>query len=158
MLFRQLNLEDGQIMFKLHNDPLTLKYAWVDGLNSMSGNLAWIQQQRELYASGLGLFVLMGKHNHFPVGLAGLRLRSDLNNNVDLVYRILPEYRQMGFAKEAAQSLEEYAFAQLKLSELVAQVHDENAASIHILNFLHFDNIDKDGPWILFSKSPVNRI
>lgn len=158
MLFRQLNLEDGHTMLSLHSDPLTLKYAWVDGLNTLTGNLTWIQEQRKIYASGLGLFVLMGKSNHIPMGLAGLRLRTDLKDKVDLVYRILPNYRQLGLAKEAAHSLSQFAFTQLKLSELLAQVHAENAASIQILNHLKFDYIEREGPWNLYSKSNFNRI
>src|SRR5687768_4585631 len=48
---------------------------------------------------------------------------------LEIAYRIDPEYWSQGIATEAARAVRDYGFDQLKLTRLISLIHPENAAS-----------------------------
>src|SRR5262249_31168948 len=141
-ILRPLQESDLQALMRLHTDPVTRQYAWVDNLQTTDENLDWIHDQQFLYNSGFGIFAIEKQSDKQLLGLLGLRVRNDLDKAVDLVYRILPEYRLMGYATEASKAILQHGFDGLHLNEVIAQVHQNNHASRRIMYRLGFDPDD----------------
>lgn len=134
-------------IIRLHKDPITQQYSWLDGLHEPAANTHWMAA--EINKGILGIKALVLKEDGRFVGLAGLRLREDLGNTIDLVYRILPEYRNQGYATAAAQILIHLAKSELQLEALYGQVHFDNAASLRVLAKTGFQYQSVDGVWQL---------
>jgi RimJ/RimL family protein N-acetyltransferase len=129
----------------LHKDPVTQQFSWLDGLYEPAANAHWMAA--EINKGVLGIKALVLKEDGRFVGLAGLRLREDLGNTTDLVYRILPEHRNQGCATAAAQLLINLAKTELKLKVIYGQVHSDNAASLRVLAKTGFQYQSIDGVW-----------
>jgi ribosomal-protein-alanine N-acetyltransferase len=149
---RPLQEKDIESLLHLHADVTTRRYAWVDNLQSREANLEWIKDQQHLYREGMGLFAIEATTGNTFLGVCGLRKRNDLLGAVDMSYRIIPAYRYMGFATEAAKAMLEYGFGTLSLHQLVAQVHRDNFASRRIMYRLGFESGDNHKNWMLYKK------
>src|SRR5437773_1204468 len=66
---------------------------------------------------GFGRWAVVLKTNGKAIGMAGLKYLAEWNE-VDLGYRLLPEYWGMGLATEASRACVEYGFHTLKLSRI----------------------------------------
>lgn len=64
---------------RLHQDPITQQYAWIDGLETEEANARWMSS--EIDKGILGFKALILKENDKFVGLAGLRMRTDLGED-----------------------------------------------------------------------------
>lgn len=132
---------------RLHQDPITQQYAWIDGLETEEANARWMVS--ELSKGILGFKALILKENNKFVGLAGLRMRTDLGGKIDIAYRILPEQRNQGYATQAAGLLIHIAKNELKLESIYGQVHVENTVSLSILKKVGFIYESTEGVWQL---------
>lgn len=70
------------------------------------------------------------------VGTCGLLFRED--GGVEVGYRIAPEHRRQGYAREALNRLTRLAFRDYGLSALEAEVAEDNLASLSLLGKLGF--------------------
>ncbi len=157
-IMRPLTEADLRNLINLHTDPTTKQYAWVDNLQTPDENLDWIKHQQYLYQKGFGLYAIeSGSENQF-IGICGLRVRNDLNRAVDIAYRILPQFRLMGYATEAAKAFLHYGFENLHLHEIIAQVHRNNHASRRIMYRLGFEPENTRKNWILYRRNSESQI
>lgn len=152
LTLRELVIHDLDAVTLLHKDNETKRFAWVDGLDNKKQNVFWIKEQQLLYNNGFGIHSVELLESGEFVGLAGMRIRKDLNGLVDLVYRIMPKYRKQGYATECAQYIVEMALNHMKLDALFAQIHEQNIASIKIIRGLGFEKESQDGVWNLYQK------
>src|SRR4029077_11211964 len=53
----------------------------------------------------------------------------DRTNEIEIGYRLHPNYWNKGLATEAAQTVRDHAFRDLNLSRVISLIHPENAAS-----------------------------
>ena len=134
-------------VIRLHQDPITQQFAWIDGLDCEEANAQWMSS--ELDKGILGFKALILNDNVTFVGLAGLRLRADLGGKIDLAYRILPEQRNLGYATQAAGLLINIARNELELESIYGQVHFENTVSLRILKKAGFTHESSEGVWQL---------
>jgi RimJ/RimL family protein N-acetyltransferase len=134
-------------IIRLHNDPITQRFSWLEDLHDAAANAQWVAS--EMKKGVLGIKALVLEEEARFVGLAGLRMREDLGSTIDLVYRILPEYRNQGCATAAAQLLINLAKNELKLKVIYGQVHSDNAASLRVLAKTGFQHQSIDGVWQL---------
>lgn len=151
-MLREVSEADLSQILALHNDKDTQKYAWVNGLQTLEENRKWLENMQEQYKNLLGFLAIEHKQSGAFMGLAGIRSRPDLSSQYDVAYRLLPEYRNLGYATEATAELLVYAFGKLKITHIQAQVHYENMASLRVLEKLHFKAESADLPWLLFEK------
>lgn len=72
------------------------------------------------------------------IGRAGLLSRSDVfpAGELEIAYVIEKEYRNNGYAKEAAKALLEYAINNPVINQVFAGINENNAASIKIAEFI----------------------
>lgn len=100
----------------------------------VSPEMAWdalyeATTQRYIMGTG-GLMALRMPETQHLIGVCGLSLQ-DVNgcNETEIGYSILPKYRRLGFAYEAAYSCMQYAFRNDIAPSLVCIVHIRNRAS-----------------------------
>jgi len=72
------------------------------------------------------------------IGRVYLHSKPELNGEIEIGYGISGEYRNNGYATEAAKSVLQFAFDNIGLDALVAIVKPENIASRRVIEKLGF--------------------
>jgi ribosomal-protein-alanine N-acetyltransferase len=78
------------------------------------------------------------------IGDLGFKGRPDFSGTIELGYGLLPQFRGMGYATEAAHALLDWAFRQPKVARVVAECEVENIASSGVLRKLGMQNLGRD--------------
>lgn len=131
---RELTANDAEFILKLLNDPLWHRYIGDRGIRTVEGARDYIVNgPRESYQRhGFGLFLTVLKENKIPIGICGLIKRDSLQD-VDIGFAFLPEFREQGYAYEAAAATLEYGLKTLGLERIVAITSLDNERSGHLL-------------------------
>ena len=59
----------------------------------------------------------------------GLHQQVDATDEIEIAYRLDPDYRSRGLATEAATAVRDHAFHNLKLSRAISLIHPDNLPS-----------------------------
>ncbi len=82
---------------------------------------------------GLGIWVVILAGGRIVIGDAGFTRRPDTDGAVELGYSVLPEFRNSGYATEAASALVAWTLARPDVARVVAECESDNGASIRVL-------------------------
>src|SRR5207244_1125915 len=105
------------------------------------GGVSTLEEARELLRTrpladyqkhGFGRWACVLKSSGEVVGFAGLKYLHDLEE-VDLGYRLLPNYWGFGLATKAARAALDHGFTRLGLHRIIGLVLPENVASVRVL-------------------------
>ncbi|NSW90134.1 MAG: GNAT family N-acetyltransferase [Firmicutes bacterium] len=136
--------------------PFTQKDAGVAAINSQQPNVAywmpdmiledeataakWIDWINEkCLASELFMFfAIERKEDDICIGLVGYAPKTEINNEIEILYAITDPYQGYGYATEAAKALIWYAFEEKGLNMLSAVIKPENTASRKVIEKLGF--------------------
>ena len=130
--FRLLNREDFNTWMELFKEPTVSRFL---GLANLSGPQEqcekWFTICENRYKNDLGgMNVLIDKTTNVLVGQCGLLIQDvDDIKELEIGYSILPQYRHMGYATEAAQKCRDYAFSQSYTDSLISIIHIDNIKS-----------------------------
>ncbi len=138
LILRAMTPGDAEAFFRLNSHPEVMRYTGEPPMPS-------VQEAREAIANypdwddpGYGRWACVLKSEGEDaelIGFCGLkRLRE--TGEVDIGYRLLPEYWGRGLATEAARATLAFGFGTLGLSEIVAMVLPGNEPSIRVLTKL----------------------
>ncbi|WP_162558471.1 GNAT family N-acetyltransferase [Saliniradius amylolyticus] len=84
---------------------------------------------------GFGRHAVIEQHSGELIGFCGLKYLPDLDE-VDIGYRLHPDYWGLGYATEAGQATMKFGREKLGLSRIIGIAMDENTASIEVLKKL----------------------
>ena len=138
---REFDEGDAAPYYVLGSDPAIIRYTGDPGRGLTS-----LEHAREVLRShpisdyqkyGYGRWACVHRASGEVIGFAGLKYLDDLKE-VDLGYRLRPDYWGLGLATEAGRAVVDYGFAQLKLKQIIALVPPENLASARVLDKLGF--------------------
>jgi ribosomal-protein-alanine N-acetyltransferase len=82
---------------------------------------------------GYGPWVVIDDGEKIVVGSAGFIGKPDADRTIELGFGTHPEYRNRGYAAEAARALVDWAMAQRGVERVVAKCDPDNYASVRVL-------------------------
>ncbi|HEX7065850.1 MAG TPA: GNAT family N-acetyltransferase [Bacillales bacterium] len=103
--------------------------------------------ERDPSLLGWGVWILMDNARKTVVGDAGFKGKPDVFGTVEIGYRIHHDFRNSGYASEAALALINWAFAEDKdVQKIKAECDEENIPSIQVLQKLGMTRLPGKGP------------
>jgi RimJ/RimL family protein N-acetyltransferase len=142
-ILREITLDDVEPFFEMDSDPEVHKYLGTRPSENREQVIETINYVRQQYINnGIGRWAIVKKSTNRFIGWTGLKLVKDLINNqtnyYDLGYRLIRKYWGQGIATETARASLQYGFDEMKLTEIIATVNCENAASNMVVDKLGF--------------------
>ncbi len=138
LLLRAMTPDDAEAFFRFNSHPEVMRYTGEPPMASIDAAREAIEHYPDWDDPGYGRWgcVLRSEGSTAaPIGFCGLKYLPE-TGEVDIGYRLLPEYWGQGLATEAARATLDYGFSTLRLSEIVAMVLPANASSIRVLEKL----------------------
>ena len=138
LIIREIVLTDIDAMFELHSDPEVHRYLGNNTITSHEKMVEAIDFLRQQYIDfGVGRWAMINKKTNEFIGWTGLEyVTKEINkhkNFYDLGYRLLKRFWGQGFATESAFASVDYAFDNLKATEVYGMADIENEGSNKIL-------------------------
>ena len=139
LIIRELTVKDIVAMYKLYEDKEYVKF--LSPLLSLEEEIgkqaSYIRHVYNFYRYGLwGVFL---KSTDKLIGRCGLQsIEIEASSEVELAYLIDPAYSQMGYGYEATLKILEIAREKFDLTSVIARIHKDNHASIHLAEKLGF--------------------
>ncbi|HEX6923122.1 MAG TPA: GNAT family N-acetyltransferase, partial [Bacillales bacterium] len=95
---------------------------------------------------GWGIWVLMDRNQNIVVGDAGFKGKPDPSGIVEIGYSVHADFRNRGYASEAALALSDWAFTEHRnVRKILAECDEENISSIRVLKKLGMNRQASDG-------------
>ena len=133
LYLREIGPKDKEDLFRLHSIPEVQRYTGEPVLRSMAEvDRAIDFRIRQYKEYGYGRWAALLKADDAFIGWAGLSYLPEFDQ-IDLGYRLLPEYWGQGLATEASKAILRYGFEVLKLRRIVAIAMLENKASMRVM-------------------------
>jgi ribosomal-protein-alanine N-acetyltransferase len=126
---------------KIYNDPEVIKFTLQNRTRSDEEIYKIIESEQSLYSRfnySRGKWLIYEKSSNRLMGYVGLRFVRELER-FEITYAIIGKHGGNGYATEAAKTIVNYAFEELKLAEVIGLVEDENLKSSAILKKLGFN-------------------
>ena len=130
--FRLLKREDFNTWLKLFQDEKVAEFLGFGKIPTPEEQCEeWFRLQEKRYANDLGgMNVLIEKETGNFIGQCGLLVQEvDKKKELEIGYSILPDFRNKGFASEAAQKCRDFAFQNDFSESLISLIHINNLSS-----------------------------
>lgn len=144
---RLMNISDAQGIYEINHNQETQRYTRLPRQQTLEDIQSWLKYYPHYQRHGFGIWAIEHTESKTLTGLCGLRVRKDLGGQIDISYRMHPDFRGKGIASSAVKTCVEWGFETLELKQILAQVHIENAISMHILTKAGFVKTGTDGIW-----------
>jgi ribosomal-protein-alanine N-acetyltransferase len=140
LIIREFNLEDAEAVYEFGSNAEVQKHTGNPLLTSLDEAAALIKNvfQADYHKHGFGRWAVIYKPDNKVIGFAGLKFLEH-NQEIDLGYRFLPNYWNLGIATEASKPIVEYGFKALNLDKIIGVVMQSNPASVRVLEKLGFE-------------------
>ncbi|MCC2616503.1 GNAT family N-acetyltransferase [Aestuariibacter halophilus] len=136
LILRPFTEDDAPALHEVNRLPEVMRFiAPVE--QSVDDTLAYLKQGplADYAKYGYGRHALIDKASGTLIGFCGLKYLPDLDD-VDIGYRMLPEYWGQGLATEASEVLMDYARNTLGLTRVIALALPDNHGSIAVMKKL----------------------
>jgi len=131
-LLREMNELDAENIFQLNQDPNVFRFTGDKPFKDVEVAKQFIQNYSAYKRNGIGRWIITDKVTNQFYGWCGLRF-TDEDHEVDVGYRIHPDFRNKGIATETAKACIDYGFNTLHCKYIIANVHPENKASLRVV-------------------------
>lgn len=132
LLFRRFTLNDTELLIDLNSDAEVTKYVHEPPTTTENAPDVLRNIILPQYGRGLGRWAVFLKYSEDFIGWCGLKYIVE-TNVIDLGYRFKKQYWGQGYATEAALTCINYAFAHLGVDKIIAKAHQDNGASIRVM-------------------------
>ena len=153
--FRQLEQDDFETWLKLFQEKEVAGFLGFGNIPTPEGQCEeWFKIQENRYANNLGgMNVLIDKETNKLVGQCGLLVQEvDGIKELEIGYSILSEFRNKGYASEAAQKCRDFAFESDFTESLISIIHVDNIRSEKVA----LKNGMKKTKKTIYKEMPVN--
>ena len=139
LYLRMMKEADSNRLFEIWSDPVVNKYMNIEELNQEKHATEMIQLINELANENKAIrYTIIEKQTNEIIGTCGFNEIDEKNGIAEIGYELDQMFWGKGYAPEAIKCLVQYAFAKLKLTEIIAKVNHENNNSIRALQKLGF--------------------
>ena len=129
LVLRERVYDDFEDCRLMDCDPLVTQFIPGPWANSKEHRLFLIERIEKSYPTGLGYWVVQARVSQQFLGWVFLLPHHTSNDKAEIGWRFNRASWGQGFATEAACNVLKYAFDELKLSSVFADIHVENTAS-----------------------------
>jgi ribosomal-protein-alanine N-acetyltransferase len=147
LILRDIELFDAFDLLEMDLDERVTKYTGQNPIGTIEEANDVVQFILNQYAkNGVGRWAVIEKQSGDFLGWTGLKFHNEMENNhidfYDLGYRFKFQHWNKGYATEASLACLKIGFEQLKLQEIIAMVHPDNLASMHVAQKCGFEFIE----------------
>jgi RimJ/RimL family protein N-acetyltransferase len=135
LILREFTLADAEDFYRIYTDAETMRFQVVPENYSVEVERYYLGMHIERYYKtlGFGLWAVILKESNRLIGRCGLVLQPlEGGEEIEVSYLIEREFWNQGFASEAASAALELGFEKYNFRRLVAFIHPQNTASIHV--------------------------
>ena len=150
LLLRNINLSDTRNIVLWRSDPNVYRYFLTPKKLTESEHESWYRN-RYLKDESVYNWMALDQENH-PVGVFGVKRESANSTTAEVSYILSPESRGKGYAGEAVQQLFHFLKYSWNCKDAIAEIHEENGASIHFAEKNGMTCIDKRGEFLIYTK------
>ena len=153
LYLRQFLPNDAPVLYALNQDQEVLRYTGDVPFEDELEARHFLIQYDHYQTYGYGRWAVIRQADDTYLGWCGLKFSPALQET-DVGFRFFRQYWQQGYATEAAKACLVYGFAQLNLYEIVGRAHEQNSASIRVLEKIgmHFIEVRKEAGerWMVY--------
>jgi len=129
LILRSFREEDVGAMAQLFANPDFMRFS-LGVFTERKQTVAFIEKVIGWDRDGIpSQFAVVPKPEDAVIGYCGFYHHSELRGEVEIGYRLHPDYWNRGLITEAARAVRDHAFADLKLPRVISLIHAENIAS-----------------------------
>ena len=132
LIHRAMVPGDAEAFYALNSHPDVMRYTGEPPIASLEDARAAIEHYPDFRTVGYGRWGCVLKGTGELIGFCGLKYLDDLDE-VDVGFRLLPEYWGRGLATEACRASLAFGFETIGLASVIALVLPENGASVRVL-------------------------
>ena len=134
LILRELSVVDADFILQLLNEPAYIIFIGDRGVRTHEDARKHLEENiiPSYQKNGFGLYLVELKDDATPIGVCGLIDREGLTD-IDIGYALLAEYREQGYATEAAGAVMELGVQSIGLERIVAITAVDNESSINVL-------------------------
>ncbi len=134
LLLVRFNREHFERMFQMRRDDDVMKYVERPRPQDISEMEIFFQQNEELIESQNGItWIVTLKDENLMAGNIGFWRMKKEHHRGEIGYMLLPQYWNKGIMSEAMAAVLKYAFDEMKLHSIEADINPDNLASAGIL-------------------------
>jgi ribosomal-protein-alanine N-acetyltransferase len=157
LILRPFRQEDVDLLAELMANEDFMRFSL--GVYSCKQTAAFLEKILAWQNRGLpSQFAVLSRGDNRLIGYCGFfHQEVDGTNEIEIGYRLHPNYWNKGLATEAARAVRDHAFRDLNLSRVISLIHPENAASLRVakkirMQFEH-KTVFKGFPLLIFAIS-----
>jgi [ribosomal protein S5]-alanine N-acetyltransferase len=129
LILRSFREEDVDAMAQLFANPDFMRFS-LGVFTERKQTVAFIEKVIGWDRAGIpSQFAVVPKAEDAVIGYCGFYHHPELPGEVEIGYRLHPDYWNRGLITEAARAVRDHAFADLKLARVISLIHPENIPS-----------------------------
>jgi ribosomal-protein-alanine N-acetyltransferase len=129
LILRSFREEDVDVMAQLFANPDFMRFS-LGVFTERKQTVAFIEKVMGWDRSSIpSQFAIVPRGEDAVVGYCGFHHHDEVPGEVEIGYRLHPDYWNRGLITEAARAVRDHAFADLKLPRVISLVHPENVPS-----------------------------
>lgn len=134
LILRQLAAADAAELFYIRTHPVVLRYTNMAVHQNVAGTEAYIQLILRNEAAGEAImWAIALKYDQKIIGTICYWNIEPENDRAEIGYILHPDLHGQGLMGEAVSAVIPYGFDVMKLQTIVADLHEENIASVQLL-------------------------
>jgi [ribosomal protein S5]-alanine N-acetyltransferase len=129
LMLRSFREEDVDAMTQLFANPDFMRFS-LGVFTERKQTVAFIEKVMGWDRMGIpSQFAVVPRGEHAAVGYCGFYHHAEVPGEIEIGYRLHPDYWNRGLITEAAGAVRDHAFRDQKLSRVISLVHPENIPS-----------------------------
>ena len=141
LIIREEKEDDLEYIYEMYQDEDCIKFLEpLPDITSVDPHERYLSVKDSYMLFGYGMWIVEEKETGDTIGRAGFEYNDD--NTVSIGFMIKKEKRGKGYGKTSAQLCIQYLYKTLTGMKVVAKCHQDNVASIHILESLGIEIIE----------------